>query len=170
MAALAAPLIMGMSSVGSAATQANALRAQGAYQKQISETNAAIASGQADDAVSRGGVVANQIRRHAEKVKGEQRAAAAGAGVSVDSGDTADLATETELAANQDAKTSKVNAFRAAFGFETAANNATAQGKFAQMGAENQARNTLLTGGMQALAYGMDASSKRKTINQRELG
>lgn len=161
MSAGSGSLAMGFSSLSGAISNANALRAQGHYQKRVAETNAMIAEGQATRAESRGQQTARQIRRQANKVKAEKRALAAAEGQSFEDGDVADSLDETELAAVADVQTAKTNAYLEAWGFRVNARNSAAQGKFAQMSNENQASSTILTGGMQALGYGLEGAGKR---------
>jgi hypothetical protein len=153
-------LVMALSSASSAYNQAQAARAQGRYQKQISDTNARLAEQKAGDAVERGGEQANQIRRQANKVSAEQKAIAAANGMSTDSGDFQDLQRETNTNSAADIATVKTNAWREAFGYKVEAANDASQGAFAEMAADNQAKNTILTGGMQALAYGSISASR----------
>lgn len=156
MTAIAPSLIMGMASVGSAASSASATRAQGAYQAQVASVNAGMAETQANQALSRGDQQVHAIERQKLLAQGQTRARAAASGVDPDSGDAASVQTESNLAAAEDVRTTKNNAWLSAFGFKTQANNATAQGKFARLAAENNARNTVLTGGMRALGYGIE--------------
>jgi hypothetical protein len=155
-------LIMGLSSASTAYNQAQAAKAQGRYQKRISETNARLADERAADAVKRGGEQSNQVRRQANKVDAEQRAAAAAQGLDAGSGDFSDLRQETATTAALDESRIKTNAWREAFGYKVEALNASSQGEFAELSAENQAGNTILTGGMQALSYGLDGYAKIK--------
>lgn len=160
MAAASASIIMGMQAAGGAYSQSQAQKAQGAYQRQIAETNARIASQRADAAVEQGEDLARKVRKDAQKVAASQRAAAAAQGISSTEGDVADLITETEVVSAEDAATARINAWRAANGFKTEALNATMQGQFAEAAANQSANNTVLTGGMQALGYGLDAQAK----------
>lgn len=162
------PVVMGLSGVGSAISQAQAMRAQGAYQKSISEINARRGRMRAEDAVVRGHSDATAVRRQANKVKSEQRAAAAAQGQDPNSGDFADLQLETDLAANQDMRTIETNAWREAFGHESEAANATAAGRFADMTAQQEARTTVLTGGMRALSYGLEAVGRAEEYKTKK--
>jgi hypothetical protein len=162
MAAASGSLIMGMSSASSAISQANAARAKGAYDTSIANINARTAKDQAEDAIDRGNKAANQVRRQGKKVAAGQRLSAAAQGISATEGDIADLIDETELFSELDATTIRTNAIKEAYGYETQALNASAAGEFAGMAAENSARNTVLTGGMQALGYGLEGIEKSK--------
>jgi len=53
----------------------------------------------------------------------------------------------------------RTNAFKEAFGYETQAINYNAQGEMAQSAANFEANTTLLTGGLKALGYGLQSAS-----------
>jgi len=155
-------LIMAMSSAGGAYSGAQARKAQGAFQESVSQTNSLFARKEAEDEMNRGEKAARRVQTEAKKVQGAQRAALAAQGVDLNSGDALDIQKETQIMAAEDEKTARTNAIRAAWGHEASALASTSQGKFAKMAADNEARNTILTGGMQALGYGMEGYEKRQ--------
>ncbi len=141
------------SSVAQASTsyaQAQALKAQGAYQRNLAEMNAASANAQARDVLVRGGFAANRRRGETQKLIGSQKVALAAQGIDIDSGSAAELLEDTSKMGELDAININNNAWREAFGYKTAAISATNQGKFLEMAANNQAKQTVLTGGMQS--------------------
>lgn len=165
MAALTGPLVMGLSSVGGSISQSQAIKAQGKYAQRVSEINAENAERAAEDALKRGDKAANTARRDVKRVVADQRAATAAQGVEVDSGTAADIVDETLEIGEADVRTIKSNAWREAWGFKQAAINASTEGKIASIAAENNAKATLLTGGMNAIgtvANGVRAKSKKE--------
>jgi hypothetical protein len=151
MAALTGPLVMGLSSVGGGIAQSQALKAQGKYAQRVGEINAANAERAADDSIKRGDKAAENARRDVKRVVADQRTATAAQGVEVDSGTAGDIMDETLEIGEAEARTIKSNAWREAWGFKQQAINATTEGKIASIAAENNARATLLTGGMNAI-------------------
>jgi hypothetical protein len=148
----------GVSSIGNAYSQAQAARAQGAYQKSISEINERLSELQAESSLKRGEKDAQAIRRRTEKTIGSQRAALAANGVDVNDGSALEIQQETELYGQIDELTAKTNAIQEAYGFKMQANNDRARGNFASLSARGDARNTLITGANRALSYGLESA------------
>lgn len=169
MAAATASIIGATGSLATAYTSAEASRAQGEYQKRMYELNQGMAEFQAKDIIRRGDKESAQMAKKVKQTVGAQRAALAAQGVDVDSGSAIEVQEDTQLIGAKDALTIKNNAWREAWGFKVQAIQMGAQGEFAKMAAGNQARNTMLTGGLQSLQYGAMAahqwdSGKRATI------
>jgi hypothetical protein len=139
------------------------------YQRQMAGINAAFASMKADDAVRRGESAEQAYRGQVKKVIGSQRAAAAANGVDVNSGSAADAQVETAVIGEQEALKIRANAWKEAWGYKFEAQTASMNGQFAAMSSENEARNSLLTGGMHALDYGVkyDGYDNKKTVATR---
>jgi hypothetical protein len=114
-----------------------------------------MADADSEDALKRGETEANTQASKGAQVVGAQRAALAAQGINVDSGTAATLQDQTVEQARKDSETIRSNAWREAWGFRVQANNARGAGEFAQMGANNAAQNTLVTGGIQALQAGV---------------
>lgn len=148
-----------IASLASAYSQSQSLKAQGRYQRAVAETNAKLAEMNADDALRRGDKEAARYLKQAKGVRGAQRAAMAAQGIEVDSGSAAEIQADTEKIAAENVVTIKTNAFREAWGYRVEGLNQSYAGKFASMAAGNQARDTLLTGGLQALGYGLKGMS-----------
>ncbi len=129
-------------------TKSQALKAQGKYTQQMDEANARIADLNATDSINRGNVKADQTFQKGTDIQGSQRAGFAGQGVDVNSGTAADLQDETGKNATLDAMTVRSNAWREAWGFKTNAIDDRAKGRLARLGADNESRNTLITGGL----------------------
>lgn len=182
MGATAAMGVMSVSSAANAYSTAQAQRAQGEYTQGIYETNAKFAAFNATDSLERGEFLAGQIKRKSDRdlsivrknarvIQGQQRASLAAQGIEITSGSAADILEETKTLsaldeteikrnAELDAITVKANAWREAWGYQTQAIDYAARGRFARMAGDNSSRNTLLTGGLQATAYGLEGYSQ----------
>lgn len=152
--AMAGQAVVGM---GQAYAQSQALSAKGDYEKRIADINASYSEVAANDALKRGDVEANQRMKQNRALVGAQRAAFAASGVDPNSGSAADVSAGTRTIGDFDALTIKNNAWREAWGYKVQGANYQAQGNFAQMSGNNAARDTLLTGGMNAVSTGINA-------------
>lgn len=149
-----------MSSASTAYSQSQAIKMQGNYQKNQLQFNAQVAGLQADDAISRGNKAAANKKRETKQIIGKQRAALAAQGIEVNS-DTALLIQEdTAGLGAEDVQTIKNNAWREAFGYKVQATDYTGQAAFAQISSGFNARQTMLTGGLQ---FAKDVSSGAMT-------
>ncbi len=154
-----ASLVNSAGSLATSISQAGAARAQGEYQKQQYETNARLADLQAKDAIDRGDKDAAAVHKKGLQVQGAQRAALAAQGIDVGSGSALEIQLETGSMARTEAAEVRNNAWREAWGYKVQANNYRGQGTMADLASQNQSRNTLLTGGLQALEYGARGAS-----------
>lgn len=158
-----------VSSIGTLATsysQSQALKSQGAYERQTADTNSRLANIQADDAIERGEREATELKKQTKRLVGSQRAALAAQGLDLESGDALAIQEETKALGALDALQIKNNAWREAWGYKVQANDYKGRGQFAYLSAKNQANNTILTGGMQVakdVAYGAYLSKSRST-------
>lgn len=148
----------GMSAVGGAFSQANAIAGQAQYQQKVAEINSKIADFQATDALQRGGQAAARALGRSSQAVSSERASAAGQGINVNTGSAADIQDQTGAMGRLDALTIQNNAMREAFGYKSQAASYTAQGQFAGIAGQNAYANTLVTGGMQALGYGFQGA------------
>jgi hypothetical protein len=138
-----------------AKAQANAMREQLAFQNKVLEINQKVSDSQFKDAIARGEeeVAANSGR--ARKILAAQTVALAAQGVDISQGAAADVQRETELLSAMDAVKIRNNAWREAYGFKVDAYNQALQGQIARVSTANQVRNTLATGGLQAINSGV---------------
>lgn len=150
-------LIMGVNSVGQGIMGAQAQATQGEYQRRTAEMNARLADIQATDALGRGDKAAAALRYKGKQFMGAQRSNLVAQGIKIDSGTAAVVQENTRSAIEQDTMTIQNNAWREAWGFKVSALNQRTQGQIAAFTAENNARNTLLSGGLNALGYGAQA-------------
>ncbi len=152
---------MGVQSANSAASaynQSQALKTQGEYQSQQANANARISEIKAKDAIERGQKDSNALRKKSNQFIGSQRVAAAASGADVDKGVSLELQTEAKVMSELDMMTITNNAWREAWGYRVEANDTRGQGRFAQMAAKSEAKQTMLTGGLQALSYGAQSA------------
>jgi len=147
-------------SLGGAFSQAGATKAQGDYQSQQHAFNAQISELQAQDALKRGVKASGDFRKQGKQLIGRQRAALAASGVVLDSGSAAEIQADTEAQVAADARTIVSNSWREAWGFKVQASQSSAAARFAKLAAKTDARNTLITGGLQGLSYLSKAGSQ----------
>lgn len=148
----------GIGSLYGASKQAEAARAEAAFNAKQSEMNARLSEMQAEDAISRGDKEASNYKQKISQTIGSQRAAAAAQGIDVDSGSAMEIQEDTQRLGEKDVMTIKNNAWREAWGLKVEAQNHRANAVMGRAAGENRARMTLLTGGLQAAGYGMQAA------------
>lgn len=146
-------------SIGTAYAQSRAIQAQGNFQRDVSKINAKQAEYQAEDVIRLGQSQIDQLKKDGKRLIGSQRTALAAQGIAIDSGSALAIQESTANLIALDAITIKNNAWRQAWGYKQEAMNATIQGNIASLSARNSANNTLLTGGIRALDYGIRAAS-----------
>ncbi len=148
----------GLSSIGTAFSQSQAMQAQGAYQNTVAQANAGVAGIQSTNAIQQGDIAATQSDLKTRGIIGSQRASLAAQGVDINSGSAAAVQASTGAVGALDSLTIRNNAWRQAWGYQVQAENDTASGQFAQMAANNNSTNTLLTGGMNAVSSGIKSA------------
>lgn len=141
----------GQLEAGKAAKQA------GDYNAAIARNNQIIAERQAEDAVKRGDIAADEQRRKTARIAGAQKAAIGASGIALDSGTPMDIFGDTAAFGELDALTIKSNAAREAYGYQVQGMNFEAEGAMARTRGNNaqrasyiQAGSTLLGGAAQA--------------------
>lgn len=154
----------GVSSIGSAYSQSQAISAQGEYRQRVAQTNADLAAVQSQDAIARGNRASGRNDIATARLIGTQRAALASQGVDVNTGSALDVQKDSAAMGALDSLTIRNNAWREAWGYSVKGLNDSYEGKFAGMSADFDSTNTLLTGGMKAASYGMESAyyAKRK--------
>jgi hypothetical protein len=163
---------MGLSAIGaitSAFMESSAIKAQGAYEKSISDTNAAIASLQSTETLQAGQVATARRISQTQQQVGTQRAVTGASGTDVAGASAVLGRLTTENVGGIDALTIKNNAQRQAFGYQAQGIQATAAGQFAELTARARATQSLLMGGLQALE-GPLAIESRYMLYQKYLG
>lgn len=150
MAMLALGLSQGIQQGLQAYGEAQAIKAQATYQKQLAEFNSRVADFQAADAVDRGERAAQEILKQASQLAARTRAGFAGQGVRVDEGTALEIQQDIAAAGANNAARIRSNAFREAFGFRVDAINQQTRAIMARQEGKFQARQTMLAGGAQA--------------------
>ena len=166
---------------GNAYAQAGADRAQAIYEQGIYDINAEMAEMQATDSIERGELIASEllrkktrdvstVRRTAKQIEGRQRVSFAAQGIEA-SGSAADTISETQTlagidevaikrAANLDILTIRNNAWRVAWGYKAQADEYRLKGRFTNLASKTKQRNTILTGSIQAMSWGLAGYGK----------
>ena len=132
-------------------SQAQAIKAAGSYQAAIAETNASMANVESEQTLEQGDIAASRKNLETREAVGAELAKQGASGVSVGSGSAALSRAGTNLVGTTDELTIRNNARRAAFGYQVQATQDTYQAKFARMTASQQAMQSLISGGLQAI-------------------
>ena len=132
-------------------TAANATKQAAALDQQIYEMNAQLAELQGADAIRRGEVEAQDKAERTRQLKGSQRVALAAQGIDIDSGTAGQIIADTEILGAREVETIRNNAWRESFGYKVDALNSRTKGSVGMVKATNEARSTVLTGGMKAV-------------------
>ena len=151
-----ANVAQGINSAGNAYNNAQAVKAQGEYQKMIYDINASEAEKQAAQAIEAGDLAVAREQQKNKAIISSQRAAAAASG-DVNSEAALDARREAETIGAANEMTISTNAWREAMGYKSQAINLKSQGKFTSLAAQNTARNTMVSGGIEAATYGLKA-------------
>lgn len=149
--------LQGLSAIGNAYAQSQAIKARAAYQGVIAKINAEMATMNAEDAIRRGEITARDYQKEVDGMIGAQKVAYAAQNVDVNFGSAADIQAETRMFGALDVLTIKNNAWREAWGYKVEALNSTFSGKYAEMEGKYGARQALISGGLQALGSGVQA-------------
>lgn len=131
-------------------SKAKAQKDQAEYEAKQMEFNAQIAELQVKDVNRQAKEQVVEVRKLAKRITGAERAAYAGQNVVVDSGSAADIQRDTAIESALDVVKIKNNAWRSTFGYKVEAIDLYAKAKFARIAGAASARNTILTGGLQA--------------------
>ncbi|HDX8826605.1 TPA: hypothetical protein RQO33_000525 [Klebsiella michiganensis] len=150
------PVAVGVAMVAMSAMQAYNQHQQGKYAQSVANQNADIAETQAQDAVNRGNIQAEEVRRRNRQAAGTQAATMGATGADLSSGNALDIFGDTAQFGTLDALTTVNNAQREAYGYQVQGMNATAQGNAAQSQARAAVTQTLMTAPLKAYgAYQM---------------
>jgi hypothetical protein len=147
--------VSAVNSVAGGIAGANSARAQGAVSQSLNDINASRDNLMATEATLKGDVASRQLAQRTKLLIGSQRASAAAGGVDVNKGSAALVQEDTAGSSAIDQLTIKNNAMMEAFGFQMQGESSTFQGKMAAAAGKNAAGNTLLTGGLNAVSYGL---------------
>lgn len=163
----------GALALGQAYSKSQDEKAYGDYQRQQFDFNSKIAGIQAQDAKDRGERQVSAISAQGRQIAGAQRASLAAQGIETNSGSAAMVQDDTRAAVQHDILTTRNNAWREAWGYQTQALSLAFQGEQAYQGSRQDASNTLLTGAFTAAGYaakGYESSNAyRSSINSKTL-
>lgn len=132
--------VMAASAVFSAFSSMSAAKNQkkaAEYQAQVARNNKQVSDWKAEDALRRGDIEASDHRRKVSQMKGSQVATAASRGVSLDSGSTANMLSDTDLFGAIDENKIKLNAKRQAWAFNVEGNNQEANAQAYESAADS---------------------------------
>lgn len=144
--------IQGLSSIGNAYSQSQAIEAQGAYQKSAYDFNSKVAEMESADVLKRGNRAISENKKATSSQVGAERADLAAQGVDVNSGTAREIQNDTQYVGALNAITISNNVWRESWGYKSQAIADTAAGRFSQLASETNYGNTLLTGGLNALS------------------
>jgi len=149
--------------VANAYTQYNAQRAQGKAAQMSANTNAAWMDIQSKDALQRGAQEEGQQKVKTRQMIAAQRANQAAQGLDPNEGSALLLQEDTAGMGALDALTIRLNAQREAMGLTSRAMTERANGRMARLAANNQARQSIISGGLAAtrdVGYGIYGLTK----------
>lgn len=156
---------MGIMSMGNAYSNAESQKAQADFTTGQLRMNEKLAGVQAASVKEEGDLAASAAEKTGAQREAEQRVHQAATGVDVNSGSALNLQSDTAWQTRQNQITIRNNAWRAAWGYNIKGLDLEMQARESEIGADNNYRNTLLTGGMQAIGYGEQAGGSYKKYN-----
>lgn len=118
---------------------ADAAQAQGNYEARLFEQNAGVADLQAADSIARGTLAEQKLRGETRQTVGAQRVGLAAQGIDINTGSAADVQAEANSVGGNDALTTRLNAAREAWGFQTQAQDLRSRAELTRRGASAQA-------------------------------
>lgn len=145
-------IAQGASTLLTSQGQASAIKIESQYRANQFAMNARLADIRAKDAEERGKEDAKNYKLQVKRLIGRQRAALAAQGVDPDTGTGLDIQLETAEFGALDANTILNNAFREAAGYRIEAIDNRGQASFTKLAGKNQARSSLVTGGIKAVS------------------
>lgn len=131
---------------------ADAIRKQNHFNRQMASINIELIENQREDVKFEGAREQGRVRQAAQRLQGAQAAAFAAQGVDVGSGSAALIQADTQYLAEIDALEVKNNARKAAFGFDVKRRQTILEARFGGQAAENAARQSIITGGLNAIS------------------
>lgn len=119
---------------------------QGKYLDKVSKVNAGVSEQAAKDALARGTIEADDMRRQTDRTIGTQRTAFAANGIDVNTGSAGQIQNDTAALGELDALTILNNAAREAYGYKVQAIDQRQQGKLAKYQGKMEAFGSILGG------------------------
>ena len=152
---------LAIASIVNAQNEASAIKSQGRFNANQLEFNARLAELDKKDELKRGKDEAKFIKKRGAQMIGSQRAALAAQGIEIDSGTAALIQQDTADQVELESLTAGNNAWRRAWGLEVEATSARTQADFSRTSSNNRARNTLISGGLNAIQIGASGFKNR---------
>ena len=143
-----------------AGNEADAIREQSEIDARQSEFNADLTDLQREDLLDKSSDAITRRQNQVRGMLGSQKAALAAQGIEVDGEIGVDLERDERATALDDTQAIKNNAWRDAFGLKQKAQDLRTQAKFGRASGQQQARNTLVTGGISSLGSFASAGSQ----------
>lgn len=144
-AALSAPMAITLGlTAGAGVMGAASAYQQGQVAKQVGRNNQVMAEYAAQDAQRRGEEDAQAVQRKAADLAGRQRSLMASRGLDLSAGTPAEILDQTDFFAEQDRRTTRMNAAREAWSTRAQGTQAAAEGRAQARNANLQAFSTLL--------------------------
>lgn len=148
---------MGILSFSNAQKRAQGEKDMADYQAAIYNINKQFADEQGKFAKSDADIQSGEMEKQGEQNAARQRVDAAATGADVNAGSAIQLQTDTKWQAGQNSIMIKNNAWRQAWGYQVEGDAYARLASMAELTGQREAQDTLLTGGMQALGYGIRA-------------
>ena len=147
-AAIVATSLVG---VANSVNQSRAIKRQGEFESQQLNANARLADLRAEDAIKRGERDAKDHRQRVRTLIGSNRANLAAQGLELDDDSALDVQlNNAEIGAVEEERI-KNDAWRESWGYKVTANDFRTNAEFTELGAKNRAKQTLITGGLNAV-------------------
>lgn len=144
-------------SASSATNGAMYAKFQSQYQADQARFNATMQRIQAAEVRSAGDQLAHKYKLRGKQIKSAQRASYAAQGLEPDVGSGKDIQASTDYQSTQDAQTVRNNAWRQAFGLEFSADESDYMAQQAEIQGKHDYTQSLVSGGLQALGYGVSS-------------
>lgn len=150
MAAMGYGALAGVSTFASSYAESQAFKAQKSFQEFQAEAEDRINDMRQADVLRQGDKAVEAHKKQVKSLIGSQQVAYAAANVELNSGSALDVLLDTEKQAELDTLTIKNNSIREAWGYKVQGAQNRLQGRLNSLSLQNQARNSLIAGGVKA--------------------
>lgn len=154
-----------VSSIANAYTQAEAIKAQGRWEKKIADYNAFLATRQAEKVLQRGAGEAIRVIGEGRRIEGAQRAAQGAGGIQLGFGSAEMTRAQTRALAQMDALEIRKQSYLNAWGYESQAIQYKYAGRLARLVSRQKARQTIATGVFDLFGQGVTAAYRFQQVN-----
>lgn len=145
-----------------AKNQADAIKRQSEFEAKQQEFNANLIGIQQEELERQSKKDINRRNSETKQMIGSQKVSLAAQGIDVDSDVARVLEKEERRIGREDAQVIKNNAWRESMGLEIAKHDLRTQAGFTRLGGKEQARSTLVSGGLGAASSMLSGASKFK--------